>query len=536
MKQLIIFLILVVLSVTNVFAQYNIKQPENGRSQYHKALEYYNNHEYKKAVYWFQESAKQGYADAMFNLAMCYKNNKGIQISSKNDSIAAEWFYKSDKNGNIKAKKELNKLNIEPICNLYDNTIYYPLNVEDEIIVAKYFYNKNDYNRAVYWYKKAAEQEDVEAQYNLGVCYENGYGVTNDYSQAVYWYKKSADQGYADAEKKLRELGQITYNQSNINDSFYKIKKSAEEGDAEAQYKMGDCYYNGGGVIKDYDQAFYWYKKSAEQGYAEAQYNLGLGYYYGVIEQDHSQAVYWFNKAAVQGYAAAQFILGVCYENGYGVEYNYNQAIYWYKKSAEQDYTEAKQRLSELENSKKIEKKHYNISEFNSPKGRIRKYGVSIGYVSKKWMKDGCENERIEDLEGIRWGLRIEPLYKYGFGINRGYFIGLYDIDKMATDSCSISFDMPINIEYRLNFSKDFQLFFYGGLDFELWLGYLIEERKEGSSDLECIDILKEYGIGFRIKALQLDIGISQGLLNVLSSNSNYHLEQQISMSLSIMF
>ena len=307
MKQLIIFLILVVLSVTNVFAQYNIKQPENGRSKYHKALEYYNNHEYKKAVYWFQESAKQGYADAMFNLAMCYKNNKGVQISSKNDSIAAEWFYKSDKNGNIKAKKELNKLNIEPICNLYDNTIYYPLNVEDEIIVAKYFYNKNDYSRAVYWYKKAAEQEDVEAQYNLGVCYENGYGVTKDTEQAFYWYNKSAEQGYA-----------------------------------QAQCNLGYRYANGYGVAKDIEQAFSWYKKSAEQGVKEAQYSLG-GFYkngYGV-EKDIERAFYWYNKSAEQGYAQAQNSLGNCFYKGEGVVRDYKQAAYWYRKSAKQGYADA---------------------------------------------------------------------------------------------------------------------------------------------------------------------------------------------------
>ena len=37
-----------------------------------------------------------------------------------------------------------------------------------------------DYAEAVKWYRKAAEQNDAGAQYNLGVCYANGDGVAKD--------------------------------------------------------------------------------------------------------------------------------------------------------------------------------------------------------------------------------------------------------------------------------------------------------------------------------------------------------------------
>jgi TPR repeat protein len=52
----------------------------------------------------------------------------------------------------------------------------------------------------VYWYQKAAAQENTGAQYNLGVMYTNGKGVSKDAKQAVYWYKKAAEQGYAGAQ------------------------------------------------------------------------------------------------------------------------------------------------------------------------------------------------------------------------------------------------------------------------------------------------------------------------------------------------
>jgi len=37
---------------------------------------------------------------------------------------------------------------------------------------------------AVEWFRKAAEQEDAEGQYELGRCYENGTGVDTDVGQA----------------------------------------------------------------------------------------------------------------------------------------------------------------------------------------------------------------------------------------------------------------------------------------------------------------------------------------------------------------
>ena len=53
---------------------------------------------------------------------------------------------------------------------------------------------------AVKWCRKAAEQNDAEAQYNLGVCYANGRGVAKDEAEAVKWYRKAAEQNNARAQ------------------------------------------------------------------------------------------------------------------------------------------------------------------------------------------------------------------------------------------------------------------------------------------------------------------------------------------------
>jgi TPR repeat protein len=51
--------------------------------------------------------------------------------------------------------------------------------------------------------KEAAEQGDADAQYNLGLMYDNGEGVEQDKFEAVKWYKKAAEQGHAEAQNNL---------------------------------------------------------------------------------------------------------------------------------------------------------------------------------------------------------------------------------------------------------------------------------------------------------------------------------------------
>lgn len=42
---------------------------------------------------------------------------------------------------------------------------------------------------ALYWYRKAADYDDEEAQNILGLCYEEGLGVLKDYEKAYYWFQ-----------------------------------------------------------------------------------------------------------------------------------------------------------------------------------------------------------------------------------------------------------------------------------------------------------------------------------------------------------
>ena len=63
-----------------------------------------------------------------------------------------------------------------------------------------------DYANAVEWYRKAAEQNDAQALYNLGVMYVQGRGVPKDLAKALEWIRKAAAQGHEGAQKVLQEM------------------------------------------------------------------------------------------------------------------------------------------------------------------------------------------------------------------------------------------------------------------------------------------------------------------------------------------
>ena len=126
-------------------------------------------------------------------------------------------------------------------------------------------------------YLELAEHGIAEGQYNLGVCYETGDGVQQNYEKALYWYKKAADQGYAKAQY---NMGVCVYNgygtPSDHTEAARLFLLSANQGDMYAQYNMGVCYYMGDGVEQNIIAAVKWFQKAAQQGHPEAKKVLGI--------------------------------------------------------------------------------------------------------------------------------------------------------------------------------------------------------------------------------------------------------------------
>lgn len=60
------------------------------------------------------------------------------------------------------------------------------------------------YDKALYWYRKSANQGYPSAQLNIGNMYYYGYGVTKNYATARIWYVKAAAQGNKNARHNLK--------------------------------------------------------------------------------------------------------------------------------------------------------------------------------------------------------------------------------------------------------------------------------------------------------------------------------------------
>lgn len=66
----------------------------------------------------------------------------------------------------------------------------------------------SDYQQALAWYRKAAEQNNIPAEMHLAALYRDGGGKTipRDMAQAASWYRRAADQGDPTAQATLGVL------------------------------------------------------------------------------------------------------------------------------------------------------------------------------------------------------------------------------------------------------------------------------------------------------------------------------------------
>ncbi|MBL0155695.1 MAG: sel1 repeat family protein [Bryobacterales bacterium] len=121
--------------------------------------------------------------------------------------------------------------------------------------------------------------------------------------------------------------------------SLFELRQSAEAGDADAQHKLGNAYFAGIELKRDYAEAAKWYRKAAEQGKAASQYYLGSIHSAGQIPlPDYSEAAKWLFRSAQQGYRPAFHGVGILYEKGRGVQQSDMEAVNWFRRAADFGY------------------------------------------------------------------------------------------------------------------------------------------------------------------------------------------------------
>ena len=109
-----------------------------------------------------------------------------------------------------------------------------------------------------------AQKGDARAQFDLGVRYANGDGVPVDREKAVAFYRKAAEQGLASAQA---TLGRCYLVGQGVTPEYEQAvpwpRKATGQGSASGQDNLGVI---GQGVAQDYVEAVKWFRKAADQG------------------------------------------------------------------------------------------------------------------------------------------------------------------------------------------------------------------------------------------------------------------------------
>lgn len=178
--------------------------------------------------------------------------------------------------------------------------------------------------------EEGARKDNAPYQVALGTLYLRGKGVKQDISKALFWYRKAAEQGYSVGQSFLGAMyGSGIGVPKDFEQAFLWYQKAAEQGFSEAQYNLGYMYYSGE-VPKDYEQAIYWYQKAAEQGFFKAQLNLSAMYASGDgVLKDPEKTLELLQKAADQGSSPAQVQAAIRLVSGDGTKQNLPLALYY---------------------------------------------------------------------------------------------------------------------------------------------------------------------------------------------------------------
>lgn len=206
--------------------------------------------------------------------------------------------------------------------------------------------------RAVEWFRKAAQGDDVRAQFTLATIYLRGEGVPTNSAEGIHWLTRAAQNDHAEA---IWDLATIYLHGNGVKaDPAEALKwylKLAEQGHTGAELQVARLYLEGGAIPQDNAKSFHWFLKAAEHGAASAYTIVGTMYLEGDgVAKDPALAATWLRKAADHNEAFAQRLLGYLYYFGEGVPKDHLESYKWLSRAeSRQSDSKAHDMLQALE-------------------------------------------------------------------------------------------------------------------------------------------------------------------------------------------
>ena len=222
------------------------------------------------------------------------------------------------------------------------------------IDLGKKNYNAGDYEAALHFFLKAAENNNQFALQWCGCVYR----IQKDFKKAEEYFLKAFN--IYDDEYSAGMLAAI-YREENVKTGLKDIDKAviycqlaADKGNKKEMQWLGYYYECGKGKEKDLKKAIEWYKKALSGDDETDRYPLsriGELLYEGGdgISLDYKAAILYLGKAANVGHEKSMYNLAMCYYlGGYGISADDGLAFEWFEKSAEAGNKKAMKKLSKL--------------------------------------------------------------------------------------------------------------------------------------------------------------------------------------------
>ena len=270
-----------------------------------------------------------------------------------------------------------------------------------------YFSNNSDssqsYNQAETDYirnlKNKANNNDTEAQLELGNIYFYGRGVKENEQEAFYWFRKAAVNENMEALDFLKDnASKSPFAARELITAFFGLsfeKKVAEavkalddiasggnEFSSLAQYYMGQLFFNSEVIEQDYKTAFKYFKQSLSNGYIES---------FSFIKQQAEKDNY-----------IAQETLAEIYLDGIMTDKNKKEAFKWYAKAAENGSQKAFDMLN----------KYINRGDADAKDGLLELYIFSKNYKGIINYVNSGDNKAVNYIRNIFNGQDNETQFK----------------------------------------------------------------------------------------------------------------------------
>ena len=238
-------------------AQWFQKAADQGdfRAQYHLGKLYFDGNgvpqNLSKAAEWYQKSADNGYAKAQVELAIMYDNGNGVP---QNYDKAADLYQRAADQGNECAQCQLGlmyqqghgvPLNLPKAIEWYQKAAAHPGKEAKGgcfYLAVLYITGRGvpqSDQEAFKWYTKSAELGEPAAQNNLAFMYQDGKGAPQSYEKAAYWFQKASDLGHSLAMVNLANLYLKGLGvPRDQNRAIELLKQAAARGNAQAQSKL----------------------------------------------------------------------------------------------------------------------------------------------------------------------------------------------------------------------------------------------------------------------------------------------------------